>query len=294
MAVYRTIHISFWQDPFVLKLTPEEKYFYIYLMTNSKTNQIGCYEISKTIIRMETGYNEETVDKLIDRFINYGKINYSNNTDEMLLINWHKYSWSKSPKVETCIVGEWKSVKNQGFKTILHRLCIDYGYSMDSLCIKEEEEETKEETKTQEETQQKNDAKPSADYQKIVDLYNSICISYPKLTKLSEARKKAIKARLNLYNINDFEKLFTIAEDSKFLKGTNDRNWTATFDWMIKDANMAKVLDGNYKNTDKTQAKPKTTNKFNQFPQREYTPSDMASFEKALLNNQNRRNEGNG
>lgn len=50
MAIYRKIHISFWQDPFVLKLTPEEKYFYIYLMTNSKTNQLGCYEISKAII----------------------------------------------------------------------------------------------------------------------------------------------------------------------------------------------------------------------------------------------------
>lgn len=25
-----------------------------------------------------------------------------------------------------------------------------------------------------------------------------------------------------------------------------NRNWSATFDWMVKDANMAKILDGNY------------------------------------------------
>ena len=36
MAVYRHIHINYWQDGFVLDLTPEEKYFYIYLMTNSR------------------------------------------------------------------------------------------------------------------------------------------------------------------------------------------------------------------------------------------------------------------
>ena len=41
-------------------------------------------------------------------------------------------------------------------------------------------------------------------------------------------------------------KLFENAENSSFLKGSNDRNWTATFDWLIKDSNMAKVLEGNY------------------------------------------------
>ena len=50
MAVYRHIHIDYWQDGFVLDLTPEEKYFYIYLMTNSKTSQCGIYELPKRII----------------------------------------------------------------------------------------------------------------------------------------------------------------------------------------------------------------------------------------------------
>ena len=50
MAVYRNVHIEFWQDGFILDLTPEEKYFYIYLMTNSKTSQCGIYELPKRII----------------------------------------------------------------------------------------------------------------------------------------------------------------------------------------------------------------------------------------------------
>ena len=40
--------------------------------------------------------------------------------------------------------------------------------------------------------------------------------------------------------------MFELAEESDFLKGCNNRNWSATFDWLVKDANMAKVLDGNY------------------------------------------------
>ncbi|CAM4081109.1 hypothetical protein BAMA111019_04385 [Bacillus manliponensis] len=28
MAVYRNVQVNFWQDDFVLDLTPEERYFY--------------------------------------------------------------------------------------------------------------------------------------------------------------------------------------------------------------------------------------------------------------------------
>ena len=94
--------------------------------------------------------------------------------------------------------------------------------------------------------------KEKINYQQIADLYNSLCPSFPSIKALSDARKKANKARLNTYTIDDFETLFQKAEASSFLKGSNDRNWSATFDWMIKDANMAKVLDGNYDNRQKS------------------------------------------
>ena len=88
-----------------------------------------------------------------------------------------------------------------------------------------------------------------ANYDEIIGMYNTTCVSYPRIKVLSEKRKKAIKARLRTgYTMADFETVFRKAEASDFLKGKNDRNWSATFDWMIKDANMAKILDGNYDN----------------------------------------------
>lgn len=86
------------------------------------------------------------------------------------------------------------------------------------------------------------------DYDGIMDAYNSLCPSLPSIKSLSEARKKAIKARLTSYTIENIYEAFRKAEASDFLKGKNDRNWQANFDWIIKDANMAKILDGNYDN----------------------------------------------
>ncbi|MBF2642865.1 DnaD domain-containing protein [Listeria seeligeri] len=152
MAVYRQIHVSFWQDSFVLDLTAEEKYFYLYLMTNSKTNQIGIYEISKKIMEIESGYNMDTVSKLLKKFIDYKKILYSESTKELMLLNWCKYNWSSSPKVVSLVNKELKGVKNtdfakeyieqaksQGYK--IEKLSIEYLYSIDIETQKELEKE---------------------------------------------------------------------------------------------------------------------------------------------------------
>lgn len=101
---------------------------------------------------------------------------------------------------------------------------------------------------TDNDTDNVNDKDKGVNYQLIADMYNDICISFPRLTKLSDARKKAINARLKKYSLDDIKKVFTMAEESDFLKGSNKRNWSANFDWLMNDTNMAKVLDGNYTN----------------------------------------------
>jgi hypothetical protein len=79
----------------------------------------------------------------------------------------------------------------------------------------------------------------------IVENYHSICVSFPTLRAVSDTRKKAILARLDTYTLDDFKTVFQNAESSSFLKGA-DGGWKATFDWMVKEANFIKVLEGNY------------------------------------------------
>lgn len=95
------------------------------------------------------------------------------------------------------------------------------------------------------EEREKRESK-TINYQKIVDMYNDTCVSFPRLKTLSDARKKAIRARLNTYSMADLQMVFEKAEASSFLKGKNNRNWSANFDWLMKDANIVKVLEGNY------------------------------------------------
>ena len=106
--------------------------------------------------------------------------------------------------------------------------------------------------------------KMSSDVQTVVDLYHSICVSYPRIRSLSDARKKAIKARLNTYTLEDFRTVFENAEASSFLKGA-DGGWKASFDWLIKESNMLKVLEGNYADKKGTGRKEKVPGWFQSY-----------------------------
>lgn len=85
----------------------------------------------------------------------------------------------------------------------------------------------------------------SKDIENVVELYHTICQSFPRVRAVSNARKKEIGARLKTYSMEDFRTLFENAERSSFLRGANG-GWKATFDWLIKETNMLKVLEGNY------------------------------------------------
>ncbi|MBU5424977.1 phage replisome organizer N-terminal domain-containing protein [Tissierella pigra] len=100
------------------------------------------------------------------------------------------------------------------------------------------------------EEEREGDKTPPVPYEKIKNLFNEICKSYSSIRSLSSKRKEHIRARWKQYNyqLEVFEELFNNAESSNFLKGQNKRNWKANFDWLINDNNMAKVLEGRYKN----------------------------------------------
>ena len=127
MAIYRNIQMSFWTDTKVADdFTPEDKYFYLYLFTNPHTNLAGCYEISIRQMSNETGYSKDTIERLIDRFRSvHNVIEYESTTKELLLINWHKYNWTKSRDFRKALEKEINSVKNPEFKGFLRGLYDD-------------------------------------------------------------------------------------------------------------------------------------------------------------------------
>lgn len=127
MAEYRVVKMCFWNDTKVQdELSPEDKYFYLYLLTNPYTNLCGCYELSLNKAAIELGYNKETVLKLINRFVDdYKLICYSESTKEVLLINWAKNNWSASPKYITSLDKAIGQVKEERYKAYLSSM-LDY------------------------------------------------------------------------------------------------------------------------------------------------------------------------
>ena len=124
MAYYRTISLSFWTDSKVDdNFTPEDKYFYLYLLTNPHTNICGCYEISHKQMERETGYNLDTVKRLLGRMEKEHRvIAYSEETKEVLILNWHKYNWTRSEKVLKSVRETAQYIKNSSFKEFIEKI----------------------------------------------------------------------------------------------------------------------------------------------------------------------------
>lgn len=141
MALYRTIQLSFWTDSKVVDdFTPEDRYFYLYLMTNPHTTLCGCYEISIRQISTEIGYTKDVVERLIDRMENlHDVIRYNQDAKELLILNWHKYNWTKSPKLRPAIMSSIEKVKTPEFTEYLLKqtnsidtVSIPYTYGSDT------------------------------------------------------------------------------------------------------------------------------------------------------------------
>ena len=116
----------------------------------------------------------------------------------------------------------------------------------------------------------------SVNYISIIDLYHDKCPSLPTVRKVSDARKKQIRARLRKYSIDEITEAFERAEASDFLKGDNKNNWTADFDWIMNDTNMAKILDGKYEN----KAKPVSTSGKVEVPMPAYMRQQIEEMKK--------------
>lgn len=91
-------------------------------------------------------------------------------------------------------------------------------------------------------------------YQEIADSFNSICVSLKPIKTITKERKKAIKEILKSHPMSDLQSAFKKVEKSDFLKGVG-RDWKASFDWLLKENNLVKVLEGNYDNTKKIKSK---------------------------------------
>jgi len=115
MAKYRYVYTTFWNDPRVVEeMTAEDKYFFLYLLTNESTTQIGIYQITKKQIAFDMGYSMESAGALLQRFRDHHRlIKYNEETREIAIKNWGKYNLNRGGKpILDCVKSELKEVKD--------------------------------------------------------------------------------------------------------------------------------------------------------------------------------------
>lgn len=119
MAVYRNVQMSFWTDPKILEdFSANERLLYLFLLTGPNTNLAGCYEITPKLITFYTGISNPK-DLLRNLCEKHRVIAYNANTKEVLLPNWWKYNWNKSPKFLKSLRDDISGVKDPSFRTYL-------------------------------------------------------------------------------------------------------------------------------------------------------------------------------
>ena len=106
--------------------------------------------------------------------------------------------------------------------------------------------------------------------QSVVDAFNRICTSLPRVEKITPKRRDHIRARGA--TLEEFERVFQRVEASEFLSGRG--GWRGcSFDWIIRPNNWQKIAEGNY--AQEHEKKQQKINPAVDYPQNRYTEEDL-------------------
>lgn len=107
MSSLRSVNTDFWEDNFIIELEPDEKLLFLYLLSNSKTNMLGVYEIHIKKICFDTGLEKERVRKAFEGFERVKKVKYL--SGYVILQNFIKHQ-SFNPNMETSAIRTWNNL----------------------------------------------------------------------------------------------------------------------------------------------------------------------------------------
>ena len=212
-------------------------------------NNVGCSEDDLKVLASK-GFIQVLNEDLVS-YITDGNENNYIRADRKIDSIYQNLLISVNPDVKLIEKTERADVKK---KNIVDGQWTDNGQTMDGIDKDREEKNSLEkinlEKNSLEESNTSIAERLTCNYQQILDLFNEKCPSLPKALTLTDKRKKAIKARLRKYSIDDFIKVFEAAEQSPFLRGEKSTgehaNWKATIDFLLREDKFVAALEGQY------------------------------------------------
>lgn len=124
----RVINTNFWNDDKVSEqFTMEDKVFWQYVLTNERTNTLGCYKLNINKASRELGFHSDTINNILKRFISYHEnISYDFDTQEIFVHNYGKYNWTSSPTFKKSLLNHLEQVDSDILKELVETAINEY------------------------------------------------------------------------------------------------------------------------------------------------------------------------
>ena len=279
-VIYTKIDSRLWSDEEFTELSVNGKLLFIYVLTCNHRNMIGLYSIPVLYAQADLGWTNEQVCKGFNELLDKGFIKYNFKTNIIFIKNFLKYNPLENPNQ---VKGAMKAMETIPTSAINSEL-VEYLRTVNKPFLepliellskglgKQEEKEEEEEEEEEEETITSTLNKTNIDL--IIKEWNKLNLQNLVSINSNTNRHTMLKARIKEYSLDKVIETISSISKSPFLQGQNDRNWTITFDWLVRPNNFLKVLEGNYidkevsKNgeySDKSKQSTRETEKYSKF-----------------------------
>ena len=117
MATYRTIRMSFWNDPAIESLPPADKLLYLYLFTCPHANNLGVLSVSLRKMAFETGLSEDSIRRGLAAFESSGRI--VRDGGHVWVCGFIRHQCSTSPKILTSLRALFPTVESAAIRAAI-------------------------------------------------------------------------------------------------------------------------------------------------------------------------------
>lgn len=191
----RLVDTELWNNEDIIEnFTAEDKYFWLYLLTSPHNSICGVFKNKPALIARDMGLHKDTIINLLYRFQSVHHLIYADSeTDEIIILNWGKFNWTKSDDFMSAVRKHAETVQSSYIKCLLQ----------DKIDEKMEDSHKTVLTSCKDGTNPNTNSTTNI-YIEIIDYLNKVCgTSYRYTTSKTQS---LINARLKeKFTISDFK-----------------------------------------------------------------------------------------
>lgn len=205
----RLIDTELWNNEDIIEnFTAEDKYFWLYLLTSPHNTVCGVFKNKPALIARDMGLHKDTITNLLYRFQTVHHLIYADKeTDEIIILNWSKYNWTKSADFMKTVIKQAETIQSSYIKCLLQDKINEKMVDSPKTVLTPSKDGTITNTTTN----------PNVNSYEVINYLNKVCgTSYKTTTNKTQS---LINARIKeKFTLDDFK----LVIDSKYKEWGND------------------------------------------------------------------------